>query len=61
MRAVGDIYPGPRGEGGVSVVLCLYYRESLFYVFSTFCRGLAERIRYVVAYHNGEAQECSEY
>ena len=61
MLSVGDIYPGGGGRGVPSVVLCLYYRESLFNVFSTFCRGLAERIRNVVAYHNGEAQERSEY
>jgi hypothetical protein len=59
--ALGDIYPGGGGEGGVPSVVCLYYRQSLFKLFSTNSRKLAERICNVVRNRKREHEDHGEY
>jgi len=52
-----------RGGGGghALCVGCLYYRQSLFKLFSDNSRSLAERIRNVVRNHKREPEDHGEY
>ena len=56
------IYSG-RGEGGytLSNVVCLYYRECLFKLFSTNSRSLAEGIGNVVRNRKREYEDHGEH